>query len=66
MTNLSIHCSDELHAVTGISSTLTYVNMTTNLADPISWGILPPPSSQLPITITIPSSLLPYIVHVSL
>lgn len=66
MTNLCIRRSDELYATTGISSTLIYVNTAINLADPISRGLLPSPSSQLTLNIPIHSSLAPYISHVSL
>jgi len=64
MTNLSVRHSDEVCKVTGISTSLIYVNSIDNLTDPISRGLLPPISHIFPFLISIPSPLVPFISHV--
>jgi len=66
MTNLSIHCSDEVYNDVGILATLTYVNTIDNLADPISHGLLSSALQIFPLSIPIPLPLLPFISHVSI
>ena len=64
MTNLLIHCSDEVYDEVGISTTLIYIDTVDNLTDPISQG-LPLSSQQFSLPIPIPLPLLPFITHVS-
>jgi len=51
-----------LHAA-NLSILLIYVHTSINLADPVSQGILPKPSSCLPFRIPIPEELSPFITY---
>jgi hypothetical protein len=64
MINLSIRRSAALLRESRLSLTLTYVNTSINLADPISRGIYPPASLQLPSPPSLPSEIAQYFSNV--
>jgi hypothetical protein len=63
MVNLSIRCTEEIYASTRLSSTLIYVDTHSNLADPVSWGILPPADTRLLPPTLMPSPIAQFFVH---
>jgi hypothetical protein len=62
--NMSIRRSEIFLRSSNISITLIYVNTKVNLADPISRGLLPPPSQRIPFHISLPDELSPFLTNV--
>lgn len=62
MINLAIRRSEELLRESRLSITLVYAHTSTNLADPISRGILPSVASRLSLPPSLPPTIAPYFI----
>jgi hypothetical protein len=63
--NMCIRCTETILQAADLSISLIYVNTSINLADSISCGILPDPSTCLPFHIPISDELAPFITYIA-